>query len=224
MVNPAFQFSDNAYVERMLQHCDTLAGISEMQGGILRQYLTQAHQQCNDCVAQWMQEAGMNTWQDEVGNQWGRLAAKHADAPRLIIGSHLDTVPNAGAFDGILGVMMGIELAACARDNAWDLPFHLDVVGFCDEEGTRYGVTLIGSRALAGNFEAQWLEIEDQQGKTMRDAMQEFGLDPDDYGKASLQGEKIAGYWEMHIEQGPLLEVEQCAAGVVSAIAAVHQL
>ena len=223
MSNSAFEFSDNAYVERMLQHCDTLAYISEMEDGILRQYLTAAHKQCNTTVAGWMTEAGMQTWQDEVGNQWGRLASKNADAPRLIIGSHLDTVPNAGAFDGILGVLMGIELAAYMRDNAIDLPFHIDVVGFCDEEGTRYGVTLIGSRALAGTFVPDWLDIEDPDGKTMRDAMIDFGLQPEDFGKASLQGENIAGYWEIHIEQGPVLEAEKLSIGVVTAIAGARR-
>jgi len=212
-----------AYAKKALDHCFELATISEMQGGILRQYLTEKHKAHNEQTAQWMHEAGMQTWQDEVGNQWGRLVAKNPEAPRLILGSHLDTVPNAGAFDGILGVMLGVQLAAFFYDQGIELPFHLDVVGFCDEEGTRFGVTLIGSCALANTFDPQWLEIEDQDGISMRNAMLAFGLDPDKAQEASIKQDNIAGYWEIHIEQGPVLEAENLSVGVVTAIAGARR-
>lgn len=211
------------YADKALEYCAELAAVSEMENGILRQYLTDKHKVHNEKTAFWMRSAGMDTWQDEVGNQWGRLVSKKPDAPRLILGSHLDTVPNAGAFDGILGVMLGIQLVAYFRNNHIDLPFHLDVVGFCDEEGTRFGVTLIGSRALAGTFEPAWLNIEDENGMTMHQAMEEFGLEPEHFSNASIADSNIAGYWEVHIEQGPVLEAEDLSVGVVTAIAGARR-
>lgn len=205
--------------KRAIERCHTLSKISEMDNGILRQYLTKEHKECNEIVAGWMTDAGMKTWQDEVGNQWGRLESKVPNAKRVIIGSHLDTVPNAGAYDGILGVMLGIEIAELIKLSSFDLPFHLDVVGFCDEEGTRFATTLIGSKALANEFEPQWLEIPDGNGITMAQAMIEFGLDPSKVNQAGLNSQELLGYWEAHIEQGPVLEDQNHALGIVTAIA-----
>ncbi|WP_024608360.1 allantoate amidohydrolase [Pseudoalteromonas sp. TAB23] len=207
------------YATRALSRCKTLSALSQMQGGIHRVYLSKEHKECNAVTASWMVEAGMQSWQDEVGNLWGRLKSSNPHAKRLIIGSHLDTVPNAGAFDGILGVLLGIEIAALAHKLKLDLPFHLDVVGFCDEEGTRFATTLIGSKALANEFDPQWLNIEDTNGITMRQAMLDFGLNPNDYAKAALNKNELLGYWETHIEQGPVLESVNQALGVVTAIA-----
>jgi|TARA_B100001063_G_scaffold58941_1_gene53195 allantoate deiminase len=209
----------NKFAARALLRCKTLSGLSQMQGGIHRVYLSKEHKECNRVTAEWMAEAGMQSWQDEVGNLWGRLASSNPNAKRLIIGSHLDTVPNAGAFDGILGVLLGIEIAALAHTLKLDLPFHLDVVGFCDEEGTRFATTLIGSKALANEFDPQWLNIQDTNGISMRQAMLDFGLTPDDYAKAALNKNELLGYWETHIEQGPVLESVNQALGVVTAIA-----
>jgi allantoate deiminase len=205
--------------KRAIERCHTLSKISEMDNGILRQYLTEEHKRCNQVVADWMTDAGMTKWQDEVGNQWGRLESKSANAKRLIVGSHLDTVPNAGAYDGILGVMLGIELAELINSTSLELPFHLDVVGFCDEEGTRFATTLIGSKALANEFDPQWLDITDNKGISMAQAMEEFGLDPSKATDAALLPESLLGYWEVHIEQGPVLEDQQQALGIVTAIA-----
>lgn len=209
----------NKFAARALLRCKTLSGLSQMQGGIHRVYLSKEHKECNRVTAEWMAEAGMQSWQDEVGNLWGRLASSNPNAKRFIIGSHLDTVPNAGAFDGILGVLLGIEIAALAHTLKLDLPFHLDVVGFCDEEGTRFATTLIGSKALANEFDPQWLNIQDTNGISMRQAMLDFGLTPDDYAKAALNKNELLGYWETHIEQGPVLESVNQALGVVTAIA-----
>lgn len=204
---------------RALERCEILSTISEMDNGILRQYLTKKHKECNQIVSGWMTDAGMDTWQDSVGNQWGRLASKTPDAKRLIIGSHLDTVPNAGPFDGILGVMLAIEMADLAFKNKLDLPFHLDVVGFCDEEGTRFATTLIGSKALAGQFNPQWLTLTDNNGVSMAQAMRDFGLIPNDYNLSALNSDDIIAYWETHIEQGPVLESLNEPLGIVTAIA-----
>jgi allantoate deiminase len=209
----------NTHSARALLRCKTLSAISQMQGGIHREYLSKEHKACNQIVSQWMNDASMQTWQDEVGNLWGSLRSSQPNAKRLIIGSHLDTVPNAGAYDGILGVMLAIELAALAHQLKLDLPFHLDVVGFCDEEGTRFATTLIGSKALANEFNPQWLDITDTQGISMRQAMLDFGLQPDDFAKSALNSNDLLAYWETHIEQGPVLESVDQALGVVTAIA-----
>ncbi|WP_286890710.1 allantoate amidohydrolase [Pseudoalteromonas sp. ESRF-bin5] len=209
----------NKFAARALVRCKTLSSLSQMQGGIHRVYLSKEHKECNSVTSQWMAEAGMQSWQDEVGNLWGRLASSNPNAKRLIIGSHLDTVPNAGAFDGILGVLLGIEIAALAHELELDLPFHLDVVGLCDEEGTRFATTLIGSKALANEFDPQWLNIQDTNGITMRQAMLDFGLNPNDYAKAALNKNELLDYWETHIEQGPVLESVNQALGIVTAIA-----
>ena len=116
-------------------------------------------------------------------------------------------------------MLLGIEIAAIAHTLKFDLPFHLDVVGFCDEEGTRFATTLIGSKALANEFDPQWLNIQDTNGISMRQAMLDFGLNPDDYAKAALNKNELLGYWETHIEQGPVLESVNQALGVVTAIA-----
>ncbi|HEA17202.1 MAG: allantoate amidohydrolase [Pseudoalteromonas prydzensis] len=208
-----------SHAKRSLERCKILSTLSQMQGGIHREYLSKQHKECNRVTATWMSDAGMQTWQDEVGNLWGRLESTDPNAKRLIIGSHLDTVPNAGAYDGILGVLLAIEVAALAHKLKLELPFHLDVVGFCDEEGTRFATTLIGSKALANEFDPQWLNIEDTSGVTMRQAMLDFGLTPDDFTKAALNKNQLLGYWETHIEQGPVLESVNQALGVVTAIA-----
>lgn len=202
----------------LMARCDTLARCSELSDGILRQYLSQEHLQANALVAQWCQAAGLLTWQDAVGNQWARLPALDPQAPRLIIGSHLDTVPYAGAYDGILGVLLGVALLEYFKD-APSLPFHLDVVGFADEEGTRFGVTLIGSKALAGAFNPAWLQLTDRNGRTMAEAMTDFGLDPALIASAAIPSASVLGYWEAHIEQGPVLEAEHRPLGVVTGIA-----
>ena len=207
------------YSKRALFRCKKLSEISEMHDGILRQYLTKEHKSCNLVVADWMNEAGMDTWQDNVGNQWGRIVSSNPNAKRLIIGSHLDTVPNAGAFDGILGVMLAVELASLVTEHKLNLPFHLDVVGFCDEEGTRFATTLIGSKALAGQFHPSWLDLTDVKGISMQQAMVDFGLAANEYQLATLNPDEVIAYWETHIEQGPVLESLNQALGVVTAIA-----
>lgn len=212
-----------AEAERIRGRCLQLASISETTEGILRSYLSAAHKQCNQQVATWMQSIGMMTWQDEVGNQWGRLTSEHPNAKQLILGSHLDTVPNAGAYDGILGVILAIEVAEALVKEDVSLPFHLDIVGFCDEEGTRFGTTLIGSSAITGQFDPSWLNIKDAAGITMAQAMQDFGLNPKQIDQAALNPAQVLGYIETHIEQGPMLESQEASIGVVTAIAGARR-
>ena len=210
--------------EKILHQCDQLAGISNMENGVSRQYLTPEHALCNRTVKVWMQTAGMRVWQDQAGNLCGRYESSNPEAKILLIGSHLDTIPNAGKYDGILGVLLAIEAVRLIDVAGESLPFHIDVLGFGDEEGTRFGTTLLGSRAVAGTWEPEWFDgLEDQEGLTLADALREFGCDPDEIGSASRAADDLLGYFEVHIEQGPVLEQQNQPLGVVPSIAGARR-
>ena len=183
--------------------------------------MTPEHRVVNDLAATWMHEAGLVPWEDAAGNQCGRLAGAEDGLPVVLLGSHLDTVPGAGRYDGILGVLVAIEVAARLRDA--DLPFALEVVAFGDEEGTRFGTTLLGSRALAGTWQPEWFDLMDAEGIRLGDAAREFGLDPERFGEAARTREQLLAYLEVHIEQGPRLEDADRALGVVTTIAAAER-
>ena len=202
---------------KIMQQAEQLAQFSAMQGGLTRAYLTPEHRKAHQQIALWMEQAGLHTWQDSVGNQWGRKISANPVLPTLIIGSHSDTVANAGKYDGMLGILLGIEaLLALKRQ---ELPFHIDVVAFADEEGTRFNTTLIGSSAVAGCFQPDWLSINDSSGISMGQAMADFGLNPDLAGNDQRTADEILAYLEVHIEQGPLLESKNLPVGVVTGIA-----
>ncbi|MDO8826877.1 allantoate amidohydrolase [Methylophaga sp.] len=211
------------HAKRLLERCDQLAQISALESGILRAYLTPEHKQANRLVAQWMQQAGMTSWSDPAGNIWGRYASASPDAKTLVIGSHLDTVPNAGRYDGIFGVLAGIELVDSLNTKRVQLPFNIDVVGFGDEEGYRFGATLLGSEAIAGGWKDSWNSLCDAGGISLEQAFVDFGLDVNDIPMAQLDAEQLIGYWELHIEQGPVLEQQDLAIGVVTGIAGARR-
>jgi allantoate deiminase len=198
----------------LLRRCDELAAISEDEGALTRRFATPELAEAGSRVAGWMREAGLATRIDPVGNVVGRLAG---GARTLLVGSHLDTVRDAGRYDGPLGVLAGIALAR--RVAGASLPFALEVVGFCDEEGLRYGTPYLGSRVLAGSFREEDLDRVDSDGILMRDAIAAAGGDPGSFaGEARAAGE-LLGYVELHIEQGPVIESLDGQIGVVSAIA-----
>jgi allantoate deiminase len=194
-----------------------------MGGGIERSYLTTEHARTNWTVGEWMERAGLTPWQDAAGNQRGSLPGPTTDAQVLILGSHLDTVPGAGRYDGILGTLMAIAVVERLGRRGVKLPFALEVVGFADEEGTRFGATLLGSRALAGTWDPAWWELTDKNGVSMRSAFQAFGLDPDRIGEVAMDPDRVIGYLEAHIEQGPLLEDAGKPLGVVRSIAGARR-
>ncbi|MVT26702.1 allantoate amidohydrolase [Nesterenkonia alkaliphila] len=214
---------------RVMARCDELAQISALRGadgkaqGILRAYLTEEHRRHNALAGRWMQEAGMTTWQDAAGNQCGRIEGRTPGLPALMLASHLDTVPHAGRYDGILGVLTAIETVRSLAPQADQLPFALEVAAFADEEGTRFGATLLGSRAMAGTWDPQWWELADEQGITMAEAFEDFGLDPCRIGEAARAREDLVGYLEAHIEQGPYLEEAGRPLGIVSSIAGARR-
>ena len=205
-----------AGAERVIARCRELALCTETPGETTRMFLCDAMAQCHARVSAWMTAAGMSVSVDHAGNLRGLYEGVEKNAPRLLIASHLDTVPNAGAFDGILGVLMGVAMVEELAGKR--LPFAIEVIGFSEEEGTRFGAPFLGSRALLGSLDDALLARTDAQGVSVAEAIKKFGLDT-----AKLQGAKLTaaplGYLEIHIEQGPVLESEELALGVVEAIA-----
>lgn len=202
----------------VMERCDRLAQVTEEPGQVTRTYLTPCHAEANHLVGGWMSEAGMAVRVDAAGSVIGRYEGERPGAPTVILGSHLDSVRNAGRYDGILGVLLPIavigELAASGRR----LPFAIEVIGFGEEEGVRFGTSLIGSRALAGTFDRRWLTITDEAGISLAEAMKKFGLDPDRVDSAQRRQGEVQAYLEVHIEQGPVLESLDLPVGVVTAI------
>jgi allantoate deiminase len=200
----------------VIARCRALARYTERQGTITRTFLSEPMRAVHADVGAWMSAAGMAVTVDAAGNIRGLYAGASAESPRLFIGSHLDTVPDAGAFDGILGVILGISLVESLAGRRF--PFAIEVVGFSEEEGVRFGVPFIGSRALAGTLDAELLGRIDADGASVTDAITRFGLDPTRL-HAARTAEGAIGYLEFHIEQGPVLDRLGLSLGIVHAIA-----
>jgi allantoate deiminase len=210
--------------QRVMVRCDALATISETPGQLTRVYLSPEHMRANALVAQWMEEAGMLTWQDAVGNICGRYEAAGEGAPAVLLGSHLDTVRNAGRYDGMLGVLTAIEVVDSLHRQGLHGEQAVEIIGFADEEGTRFNITLLGSRGLTGTWPAGWLECQDAQGVSVAQAMVNVGLDPSRILMAERATEEFSAYLELHIEQGPVLEQADVPLGVVTAINGARRL
>jgi allantoate deiminase len=204
--------------QRIWERCDVLGRLSELDGGLTRVFLSPQQGAANALVLAWMREAGMAAHLDAIGNCVGRYEGESAGLPCLMLGSHLDTVRDAGKYDGVLGVIAAIDCVGALAATGRRLPFAIEVIGFGDEEGVRFGSTLLGSRAVAGTFDAGLLERTDAGGVTLRDALRGFGLDPAAIGALARRQGDVLAYAELHIEQGPVLEAEGLAAGVVTAI------
>jgi allantoate deiminase len=207
----------------IMERCNDLAGLSSHPEKLERVHLSPEHRAANDLVATWMEEAGLSVWQDPAGNQCGRLEGREPGLPALLLGSHIDTVPDAGRYDGMLGVLLAIQTVSRIRASGIALPFALEVVAFSDEEGTRFGTALLGSRALAGTWNNDWWNLTDRDGITLAEAFQDFGLDPARLPGAFRRPETLVGYLEAHIEQGPYLEDADRRLAVVSSIAGARR-
>lgn len=202
----------------IVERCRALAGVSEEPGRLTRRYATPAMARANALVGSWMREAGMTARLDAAGNLVGRRPGLDPGAGTLLLGSHLDTVRDAGAFDGPLGVVMAIALVQRLREEGVALPFAIDVLGFADEEGLRFGTAYLGSRAVAGTFDEALFGVVDDDGVSVRRALLAFGGDPAGIGTASRREDDVLGYVEVHMEQGPVLEERGAAVGVVTGI------
>ena len=210
--------------ERIMARSRRLAEISETAGALTRVYLSPQHLQANALVAQWMESAGMVVWQDAVGNICGRYEAAAEGEPALLLGSHLDTVRDAGRYDGMLGVLTAIDAVAWMSQHRLRGDRAIEIVGFGDEEGTRFGITLLGSRGITGTWPEGWLETADARGMTVAQALTAAGLDPQRVASAARPPGDFCGYLELHIEQGPVLEQQGLALGVVTAINGARRL
>ncbi|MDB6067491.1 MAG: allantoate amidohydrolase [Pedosphaera sp.] len=202
-----------------MERIDMLALISEDPDRVTRTFCSPAMRKANDLVASWMKEAGMSVLEDAIGNVIGRYPGQDEQAKTFILGSHLDTVRDAGKFDGPLGVVAAIACVEQLHEQNIRLPFAIEVVSFADEEGVRFQTTYLGSRVLAGTFDMQHLKRVDSHGVTMAEAIRKFGGNPDKLKDARRDPQQLLGYAEIHIEQGPVLEKNQQPVGVVSAIA-----
>ena len=163
-----------------------------------------------------MARLGAEVKVDDAGNLRGIYPGAESNAPRVIMGSHLDTVPNAGAYDGVLGVVLAIALLEALEGR--HLPFGIEVVGFSEEEGVRFGVPFIGSRAMTGRLDEELLQRQDARGISVQRAIEDFGLNPEEIPLAVLT-DGVLGYVEFHIEQGPVLETLKRPLGVIETIA-----
>ena len=203
-----------ARAERMI---NTLGSVSAEPNRLVRTFLSPAHREAADLVSKWMQDAGLAVSEDALGTVRGSLA--DSGNRRLLIGSHIDTVVEAGMFDGPFGVIAGILAAEHFAKAGRKLPFGIDVLAFGDEEGVRYSATLASSSACAGNFDFSTLELVDSDGVTLAQAITRYGNNPADIAAAAYAPGSVAAYVEVHIEQGPVLEVRNQPLGVVNSIA-----
>jgi allantoate deiminase len=203
-----------AIAERLVE----LAAISDEPDRLTRLYLGPGHRAAADLVARWMREAGMAVRIDALGSVVGSYRARDGGERTLMLGSHIDTVRDAGRFDGALGVVTAIEVVRAAAKAGRRFAFAVEVIAFGDEEGVRFPSTLGGARALAGTFDPRALDEVGEDGVSRRAALKAFGCDPARLGEEALAPERALGYVEVHIEQGPVLEKEALPVGIVTAI------
>ncbi len=209
--------------QRLMDRLAALARHSDEQGKLTRLFLSPSHRTAADELTLWMREAGLSVSMDALGTVSGRYEGQSPGAPALLIGSHIDTVRDAGRYDGALGVLAGLVAVEDLARNSERLPFAIEVVAFGDEEGVRFPVALSSSRALAGSFDTAALDVQDADGITMRQALKEFGCDPSHVGGIARTRDSVVAYIEAHIEQGPVLEAENLPVGIVTAINAVKR-
>jgi allantoate deiminase len=202
--------------EEVVARCKKLASFSEDPGSTRRTFLSPPMRDCHRKLTEWLAAAGAEVAVDAAGNLRAFYAAEQPRAARLLLGSHLDTVPNAGAYDGVLGVVVAVALLESLERRR--LPFAIELVGFSEEEGVRFATPFIGSRALVGRLDQQLLNCQDRNGVSIRTAIKDFGLDPEQIPFAVISENTLA-YLEFHIEQGPVLESLGQPLGLVEAIA-----
>ncbi len=205
--------------QEVMDQVDRLSTLSEDDSGLTRRYGTPALRVTQDQVAAWMEAAGMHTRRDPLGNLLGRYDGAAPDAPVLILGSHLDSVRNAGKYDGPLGVLVALAAIKQLHERGERLPFAIELAAFADEEGTRFHTDYLGSRSYLGAVRPTDLDRLDLDGNRLRDVILGFGGDPDACTSARSCPEQALGFVEVHIEQGPALEAAGLPVGIVSAIA-----
>ncbi len=203
----------------VMHHLAALGRITDEPGRLTRLACSPAMRRANDLVAGWMRQAGMTAREDAAGNLIGHYPATAADAKTFLLGSHLDTVSDAGKFDGPLGVLVALACVQKLRSEKRRLPFALDVIAFADEEGVRFHTSYLGSRAMTGAVVPTEFQRVDASGVTLAEALRKFGGNPKAIASCRRRRKQLLGYAEVHIEQGPVLEAKRLPVGVVTAIA-----
>jgi len=214
------EYQDRA--ARILEKINELASISEDENCITRMFGTEKFIEGADKVLEWMKEAGLNSRIDSIGNVRGKLLSNNPSAKTFVIASHIDTVVNAGKFDGPLGVIMGLDLIEHLRQSKISLPFHIELIAFSDEEGVRFHTTYLGSKVVAGTFEKELLEKRDSEGITLEKAVVNMGGHVNKLFDDTI--EDWLGYFEIHIEQGPVLYEKNIPVAVVDSISAQRRV
>lgn len=204
---------------QIMQRARELAQISEQSNGLTCSYLTPAHRQTAQKLAEWMKAAGLQTQIDAVGNVRGRFACGQPGAKNLLTGSHYDTVRDAGWYDGRLGILLPLAVLAACREQEIPLRFDVELIAFAEEEGVRFQSTFLGSRALVGQFDAELLDLQDASRTPLQAALQQTGTDWSAIEQLKLDPQQVAGFIEVHIEQGPVLLNRELPLGLVTAIA-----
>jgi len=233
-----------AYAETVMERAEALGTISEEPGRLTRRVATPAMRQAINVVVEWMRAAGMFVRVDNIGNVIGRYDTddqttddeqwtltyeegqpkKVSKVPTLIIGSHLDTVRDAGKYDGPLGLLVGLAAVQRLHDHHQLLPFAIEVVAFADEEGLRFHTAYLGSKAFVGMFDQSCLLLRDEDGISLEEAIAAFSGRTEWIGSFARSGEDLIGYVEVHIEQGPVLEAKGLPVGVVSGISGQNRV
>ena len=224
-------YEDSAHL--VMQRCDLLATLSEEPGRITRRFASAPMHQVHEVVGSWLRAAGLSVEVDAIGNLIGRRAADdisssyaNVHAKTLLLGSHLDTVRDAGKYDGILGVMIALACMERLQEQGAHLPFAIELLGFTEEEGLRYHSAYTGSKVASGTFDPRNLALKDVDGIALADAIRTFGGDPDPAVLASPRwtSADLLGYCEVHIEQGPVLEARDLPLAVVTSIVGQQRL
>ena len=204
---------------QIMEWAEVIGAWSDDEDGLTCAYMTEAHRKTANQIAAWMREAGMQVEIDAVGNVVGRYRSDNPNAKTLMTGSHYDTVRNGGKYDGREGILLPIAIVKHLHERGEKLPFHLEIIGFSEEEGVRFKSTFLGSNAIIGRFNMSVLDKTDADGISMRDALKAAGHDVEKIPTIARKPEDLLGFVEVHIEQGPVLLEQELPAGIVTSIA-----
>ncbi|GAB3971003.1 allantoate amidohydrolase [Spirosoma terrae] len=205
--------------ENVLYKINELASISEDPSYLTRTFGSAAFMAGSRLIQQWMQQIGLQTRVDAIGNVRGRLVSQNPDAKTFVIASHMDSVVNAGKFDGPMGVIMGLDVVEKIIQSGQSLPFHIELIAFSDEEGVRFHTTYLGSKVVAGSFDQELLDKKDESGILLVNAIQEIGSNVAFLPTDAITKDDWLGYFEIHIEQGPVLYERNVPVAIVTDIA-----
>lgn len=204
--------------EKIQQRIDELVSFTDNPHSLTRIFGSLAFRECGSKITSWMQEAGLETRIDNIGNIRGKLCSSFPEARTFVIGSHFDTSINAGKYDGVLGIIMGLDIVKNLQLNKISLPFHIELIAFGEEEGVRFHTGHLGSKVIAGDFKNKLLELKDGKGNTLSSVLQSMNYDISHVKEGAIKSEDWMGYFEIHIEQGSALTEKNIPVGIVASI------